>query len=60
MEVLRSYVERYGYGFAAYIALERALLAHWLARGGTLGEFCGRLAPAYRKRYGPILLGPDE
>jgi hypothetical protein len=59
MEVMRSFVEKHGTGFAAYIALERALLQHWLARGGSLGEFCGRLAPAFRRRYGPILLGPD-
>jgi hypothetical protein len=42
-------------GFAAYMALQRALLGRWLARGGTEQSWCLRLAPVFRERYGSLL-----
>lgn len=56
MEVARRYVEEYPTRFAAYAALQCALMRRFLARGGTAEEFCTRLAPAFRRRYAPVLL----
>jgi hypothetical protein len=41
--------------FEAYMALQRRLLARWLARGGTEEAWCVRLAPAFHARYGALL-----
>ena len=57
MEVARGYLARHGQGLATYLAFERALMRHWIARGGTGLDFCRRLAPAFRRRYGLLLLG---
>ena len=45
------YLARFGTGFEAYMALQRALLVRWIARGGTEQSWCDRLAPLFRKRY---------
>jgi hypothetical protein len=50
------YLARCGTGFEAYMALQRALIARWVARGGTEQSWCERIAPLYRKRYA-ILMG---
>lgn len=45
------YLARCGSGFEAYMALQRALIARWIARGGTEQSWCERMAPLYRRRY---------
>jgi hypothetical protein len=42
-------------GFGAYVALQRTLMTHFIARGGTAEEFCVRLAPVFRRRYAALL-----
>lgn len=56
MEIIRRYMAGYATGFAAYLALERALMQRFVARGGSPEEFCVRLAPAFRQRFAPVLL----
>lgn len=56
MEVARRYLEEYPTRFAAYTALQCALMRCWMARGGTQEEFVLRLAPAFHRRYAPVLL----
>lgn len=56
MELSRQFAARYPTGFAAYLALEVALMRHFVARGGTEEEFCVRLAPAFHRRYASLLL----
>jgi hypothetical protein len=50
-----QYRARCGTGFDAYMALQRALLARWLARGGTEESWCARIAPLFRARYGVLM-----
>jgi len=56
VEVARRFVEEYPTRFAAYTALQCALMRRYLARGGTQEEFCLRLAPVFHRRYAPMLL----
>jgi hypothetical protein len=56
MEVARRFMEVYPTRFAAYTALQVALMRRYMARGGTQEEFCLRLAPAFHRRYAPMLL----
>ena len=56
MEVARRYMTEYPTRFAAYTALQCALMRRYLARGGTQEEFCTRLAPVFHRRYAPLLL----
>jgi hypothetical protein len=56
MEVARRFVESCPSPFAAYSALQCALMRRYLAQGGTPEEFCLRLAPAFHRRYAPVLL----
>ena len=60
MEIARKYVESSPTRFAAYVALQCALMRRFLARGGTTEDFCARLAPAFHRRYGPVLLGDQQ
>jgi len=57
----RRYYARYGSGFDAYMALQRALMTRYLSRGGTMEQWCERLAPRFRERYARIFedLGCD-
>lgn len=57
MELARRYLARHRTSYAAYIALQRALMAHHIARGGSAADFCTRLAPVFRQRYGALMLG---
>jgi hypothetical protein len=57
MELTRKFVAAYPTRFAAYLALEVALMRRFVARGGTEEEFCRRLAPVFHRRYAPVLLG---
>lgn len=59
MELARRYFGTHGSRFEAYLALQRALMARHLARGGTSEDFCARLAPVFRRRYAPLLAEPD-
>jgi hypothetical protein len=59
MEVARRFIREHRGGSAAYLALQLALMRHYVARGGTAEEFCARLAPAFRRRWGAVLLSTD-
>ncbi|HEU0053562.1 MAG TPA: hypothetical protein VFQ39_10310 [Longimicrobium sp.] len=56
MEIARRFLETYPTRFAAYTALQCALMKRYVARGGTTEDFCLRLAPAYHRRFAPLLL----
>lgn len=58
MELAGRYLVRYATGLEAYLALQLALMRCYIARGGTELEWCARMAPAFRRRYG-ALLGRD-
>jgi hypothetical protein len=49
------YLARCSSGYVAYMTLQRALLNRWMARGGTEEDWCERLAPAFRARYGVLV-----
>jgi hypothetical protein len=50
----QKYLARHATPFAAYMALQRALLLHYLSRGGTEESWCERIAPRFRQRYQPV------
>jgi hypothetical protein len=52
-----SYRARHQTGFSAYMALQCALMQHYVRRGGTVQQWCSRMAPAFRDRYAGELLG---
>ena len=54
MILAQKYLARYETPFAAYMALQRALLVHYLTLGGTEETWCERIAPAFRRRYQPV------
>jgi hypothetical protein len=49
------YRARFGSGFEAYMALQRALLARWIARGGTEESWCNSMASLFRQRYAVLV-----
>jgi hypothetical protein len=49
------YRARFGTGFEAYMALQRALITRWVARGGTVESWCRVMAPLFRRRYGVLV-----
>ena len=51
------YLARHQSPFAAYMALQRALLEHHLNRGGSPEDWCERIAPAFRRRYQRLVHG---
>ena len=51
------FLSRHPSRLSAYNNLQRTLMRRFLSRGGTLEEWCGRLAPAFRARYGWLLSG---
>jgi len=55
MELLRTHCGNDTFTLTQYMALQRALLRRFLAQGGTESEFCERLAPVFRRRYGDRL-----
>jgi hypothetical protein len=57
MEITRKYLVGHPSPLAAYLALQCALMRRFVAGGGTLEEFCERLAPAYRRRFAPLFFG---
>jgi hypothetical protein len=60
MNLLGEYYRaRSSSGFDAYMTLQCALLARWLARGGTEAGWCERMAPLFRVRYGTLMEDPQ-
>jgi hypothetical protein len=55
MEIARRYLARSPSRFQAYLALQAALMNRHLARGGSMEDFCHRLAPAFRRRWAHML-----
>jgi hypothetical protein len=49
------YRARFRTGFEAYMALQRALIAHWIARGGTEESWCNSMASLFRRRYAMLV-----
>jgi hypothetical protein len=60
MELLRTFCESQPFTLATYLTLQRALMRRFVARGGTPEEFCRRIAPAFRRKYGALLDASDE
>lgn len=54
METARRFIDSSPTRFAAYIGLQAALMRRFVARGGTVEEFCLRLAPVFHRRYAPL------
>ena len=40
---------------ARYLAMQRALMRRFIARGGSAEEFCARIAPVFRRKYGALM-----
>ncbi|MGH7506766.1 MAG: hypothetical protein ACRELX_13995 [Longimicrobiales bacterium] len=55
MELATRFIARYRSGFGAYLALQRALMERYIARGGSQEDFCQRLAPVFRRKYAFLL-----
>jgi hypothetical protein len=55
MELIRRHLASQPSGYAAYLSLQRALMRHHIAKGGTAEDFCRRLSPIFRARYGAVL-----
>ena len=55
MILAQKYLARYGTPFAAYMALQRALMLHYMARGGSEEHWCNSLAPIFQERYKNLL-----
>jgi hypothetical protein len=56
MILAQKYLARYATPFAAYMALQRALMLLYLNKGGTEREWCERMAPHFHRRYEKMLL----
>jgi hypothetical protein len=55
LEIARRFRASQPNGLAAYLALQRALMRHYVALGGTEAEFCERLAAAFHRRHARLL-----
>lgn len=55
MILAQKYLARYKTPFAAYMALQRALMLHYLSRGGSEQKWCERMAPLFHRRYERML-----
>ena len=55
MILAQKYLARYETPFAAYMALQRALMMLYMSRGGTEKEWCERIAPLFHRRYERML-----
>lgn len=51
MILVQQYLAKHQSPFAAYMALQRALMMHYLSKGGTEEIWCQRIAPTFRRRY---------
>ena len=59
MELLRKFCESQPFTLADYLTLQLALMRRFIARGGTPEEFCRRIAPAFRRKYGARIQQSD-
>jgi hypothetical protein len=57
MILAQRYLARYETPFAAYMALQRALLLHYMSRGGTAEKWCAKIAPLFQRRYLTVFAG---
>ena len=57
MILAQLYLARHESPFAAYMALQRALLEQYVARGGSEEAWCERMAPVFRRRYDGLVRG---
>lgn len=55
MTLAGYHLDRANSPLAAYNALQIALMKRYIACGGTAEQWCSRLAPAFRRRYGWML-----
>jgi hypothetical protein len=55
MILAQKFLARYGTPFAAYMALQRALMLHYMTRGGSEEKWCSELAPLFQERYKDLL-----
>lgn len=55
MILAQKFLARYGTPFAAYMALQRALMLHYMTRGGSEEKWCTELAPLFQERYKDLL-----
>jgi hypothetical protein len=55
MGVARQYLQQHRSPLAAYNALQVALLARYVARGGRADAWCRRRAARFRGRFGWML-----
>ncbi len=51
----RVFLSQHTSGLSAYNNLQRTLMRRFLRRGGSAEEWCTRIAPAFRARYGWML-----
>jgi len=57
MLLAEHYLAQHASPFAAYMALQRALMRQYLQQGGTEEEWCRSIAPAFRRRYAAVFAG---
>ena len=57
MILAQLYLARHESPFAAYMALQRALLEQYVARGGSEEAWCERMAPVFHARYRGLIGG---
>ena len=55
MELLKTFCDDDRLTLARYLAMQRALMRRFIARGGSAEEFCARIAPVFRRKYGALL-----
>ncbi len=53
------YLTQHASRLSAYNNLQRRLMRRFLGRGGSLEDWCTRIAPAFRARYGWMLAEQD-
>ena len=54
MILAQKYLARHKTPFAAYMALQRALMMHYMLRGGTEEQWCKLMAPRFHGRYAHV------
>ena len=54
MVLAQQYLAKHQSPFAAYMALQRALMRHYMIQGGTEEVWCQKIAPLFRQRYAPV------
>lgn len=54
MILAQQYLAKHRSPFAAYMALQAALMRHYMMRGGSEEVWCERIAPVFRARYARV------